>query len=229
MIKNKIQKISSIFNPVINLPKKLKIFPNHVTTISFIINIVGSVIFIIGAEAEQRDNLSYVGWGGFAILLAGIMNVIGYKLTNKPKISSRFNFFYKSFLERYGELLIFLGVCYYLVSYNYFFSSLFSFIALIGSMMMNYIKARAEGLNIKWEVGFIEKPMKIITLGFFAMICGIFNYFIGSHFSFQYLPLPIFETIIIFTVPIAIVAIFSNIVAVKGIMYCKRELTLNRK
>jgi len=58
-------------------------------------------------------------------------------------MSSKFGALYDSTLDRYSELIMFLGICYFLISRHYFISSLWGFIALIGSMMVSYVKGKS--------------------------------------------------------------------------------------
>lgn len=73
-------------------------------------------------------------------------------------MSSKFGALYDSVLDRYSELMTFFGICYYLSMKDYFFYALIAFVALIGSLMVSYVRARAEGLGIECKVGFMQRP-----------------------------------------------------------------------
>ncbi|MBL4594155.1 MAG: CDP-alcohol phosphatidyltransferase family protein [Flavobacteriales bacterium] len=130
--------IYRIINPFINLLHKMGVTPNMLTSFGLILNIVAAIIFIIGAEQADRTDMFYVGWGGFTILIAGLFDMMDGRLARVANLSSTFGAFYDSVIDRYSELVMFLGICYYLISQDYFLSSLFAFIALIGSMMVSY-------------------------------------------------------------------------------------------
>lgn len=217
--------IYSILNPFIKMLIKLGVTPNIITTIGLIINIVAAIIFIVGAEVADREKLSYVGWGGFTILIAGLFDMIDGRLARLGNMSSTFGALYDSVLDRYSELVMFLGICYYLISHDYFLSSLFGFIALVGSVMVSYTRARAEGLGIDCSVGFMQRPARVVTIGASAMFCGMTYYFFG-HVSIHMedSPIVLFETISIFTLPLTIVAIFSNTTAIQRLNHCRVEL-----
>jgi phosphatidylglycerophosphate synthase len=123
-------------------------------------------------------------------------------------------------------MIMFLGICYYLISYDYFLSSLFAFIAMIGSIMVSYTRARAEGLGINCSVGVMQRPERILIVGITAILAGVFSSKLGSDIKFDvdFLPFPIFETITIFTFPLFLLAIFTNITAIRRLIYSKREL-----
>src|SRR5690606_33064314 len=116
--------------------------------------------------------------------------------------------------------------CYYLVSHHYFLSSLFAFIALIGSMMVSYTRARAEGLGVECKGGLMQRPERVVTIGVFAIACGVASSFLGGDYKI-YVPgirFHIFETMSIFTLPITIMAVMTNITAINRLRDAKRAL-----
>jgi CDP-diacylglycerol--glycerol-3-phosphate 3-phosphatidyltransferase len=213
-------------NPFINLLVKWKISPNTITTIGLLINAIATGILIYGGEFGERDNHSYVGWAGVVILIAGLFDMIDGRLARVGKMSTPFGALYDSVLDRYSELIMFLGICWYLVAQSYFFSSLFAFIALIGSVMVSYIRARAESLGVKPDIGLMQRPERVIIIGISAIVCGIFSSAIGGNVKLQasWLPIPFFETISIFTIPILIMAVLTNVTAINRLLYSKKEL-----
>jgi len=133
---------------------------------------------------------------------------------------------YDSVLDRYSELIMFLGICYYLVGHHYFWSSIFAFVALIGSMMVSYVRARAEGLGIECKGGLMQRPERVVTIGLCAVLCGVSSIYIGGDYKF-YLPgtqFLLFETVSIFTIPIAIIAVLTNITAFKRLIDAKKAI-----
>ena len=221
------QIIYNIINPLINLLVKLKITPNMITSVGLFLNIVAAVIFIIGGEQEDRGDMTYVGWGGFTILIAGLFDMIDGRLARVTGMSSDFGALYDSVLDRYSEMVMFLGICFYLISQDYFLSSLFAFIALIGSVMVSYTRARAEGLGIDCSVGLMQRPARVVTIGAAAMFCGIFYYFVGNFPSVKISssPVVLFENITIFTLPVTIVAVMSNVTAIQRLNHCRVVMT----
>jgi CDP-diacylglycerol---glycerol-3-phosphate 3-phosphatidyltransferase len=211
-------------NPFINLLVKLGVTPNIVTTLGFLINILAAVIFVLGADAPRGD-LSYVGWGGFIILFAGLFDMIDGRLARVGKMESSFGALFDSVLDRYSELVMFLGICYYLVAQNYFFSSLFAFIAMIGSLMVSYVRARAEGLGVDCKGGLMQRPERILLVGVSAILCAVFEKYTGEFKAT--LPgtnIPIFESISLFTLPIIIMAVMTNLTAIQRLRDSKIAL-----
>jgi len=156
--------IYKIINPLVRLLIKAGLTPNMITTIGLLLNIGVAIIFISGAEEGRRGDLSYVGWAGALILFAGLFDMLDGQVARLGNMSSPFGALYDSVLDRYSELILFLGICWYLVAMHYFLSSLFAFIVMIGSMMVSYTRARAEALIGTCKVGFMERPERIVCI-----------------------------------------------------------------
>lgn len=220
------QGIYKVINPFVRGLIKIGLTPNAVTTIGLILNIGVAVIFVLGAEKSNRGDMSYIGWGGALVLFAGLFDMLDGQVARLGNMSSKFGALYDSVLDRYSEMIMFLGICYYLVAHHYFLSSLFAFIALIGSMMVSYTRARAEGLGVECKGGLMQRPERVVTIGVFAIACGIAGHFIGGDYKI-YVPgisFHVFETMSIFTMPITIMALLTNITAVKRLQEAKKGL-----
>ncbi len=218
--------IYKVIDPVVKVFIKLGLTPNVVTSIGFVLNVGVAIIFILGAEEGNRGDLRYVGWAGGLILFAGLFDMLDGQVARLGNMKSTFGALYDSVLDRYSELVMFLGICYYLVGHHYFLSSLFSFLALIGSMMVSYVRARAEGLGIECKGGLMQRPERVVTIGSCAVLCGLASIYIGGDYKL-YIPgvkFHVFETMSIFTIPIVIVAILTNITAFKRLMDAKKAL-----
>jgi CDP-diacylglycerol--glycerol-3-phosphate 3-phosphatidyltransferase len=94
-------------------------------------------------------------------------------------------------------------------------------------MMVSYVRARAEGLGIECKGGFMQRPERVVIISLGAIGCGVFYHFIGDYkiycslFSF-----PLFEPILIFVIPLVIVAIFANVTAIGRLNHCRKVLII---
>jgi len=220
------QQIYRVINPVVKGLIRIGFTPNGVTITGLVLNIGVAVVFIVGAEESNRGELSWVGWAGVLILVAGLFDMLDGQVARLGNMSSKFGALFDSVLDRYSELIMFLGICYYLIAKHYFLSSLFAFIAMIGSMMVSYTRARSEGLGIENKGGVMQRPERIVLTGLSAIACGLASHYIGGDFKFKvsFLPFHVFETMTIFTLPIAIMAVLTNITALKRLIHAKKEL-----
>jgi CDP-diacylglycerol--glycerol-3-phosphate 3-phosphatidyltransferase len=220
------QIIYKVINPFVKLLIKIGFTPNAVTTTGLLLNIGVAVIFVIGVEDGNRGDLTYVGWAGALVLFAGLFDMLDGQVARLGNMSSKFGALYDSVLDRYSELVMFLGICYYLIWHHYFLSSLFAFIALIGSMMVSYVRARAEGLGIDCKGGLMQRPERVVTIGVSALACGITAHYLGGDYKLFIpgIPFQVFETISVFTIPLTVMAVLTNITAVNRLRESKKEL-----
>lgn len=223
--------IYKIINPFVRLLVRIGFTPNLVTTVGFLLNIGVAAVFVMGAERTNRGDFSYVGWAGGLILFAGLFDMLDGQVARLGKMSSSFGAFLDSVLDRYSELFMFLGICYYLVAHHYLVSSLFAFIGLIGSMMVSYTRARAEGLGIQCKGGLMQRPERVVLVGTSALLCGILAPQLGPDFKWHVkgVPFHLFETMSIFTIPMAVLAVLTNWTAYQRVMEAKRALDAKDK
>jgi CDP-diacylglycerol---glycerol-3-phosphate 3-phosphatidyltransferase len=213
-----------VIHPLINSLARAGVTPNTVTIIGFIINVGVAILFVWGANAARGD-LRVVGWSGVLILFAGLFDMMDGRLARVSGQESRFGALFDSVLDRYSELVMFLGICYYLVAQHYFLSSLFAFLAMIGSIMVSYVRARAEGLGVECKEGLMQRPERILTVGIAAILCGLLRDVTGSiKYTIPGCNFPLFESITIFTFPIFAMAILTNWTAIQRIVDAKKAL-----
>jgi len=226
-VRDRLQKgIYTIIDPLVKGLIKMGLTPNAITTIGLLLNICVAVIFIVGAEKGHRNDFSYVGWAGALVLFAGLFDMLDGQVARLGNMSSTFGALFDSVLDRYSESVMFLGICYYLVGHHYFISSLFAFIALIGSMMVSYTRARSEGLGVQNKGGLMQRPERVVLVGVSAIACGITANTIGGDYKL-FIPgirYHVFETMSVFTVPITIMAVLTNITAFKRLYDAKKAL-----
>jgi CDP-diacylglycerol--glycerol-3-phosphate 3-phosphatidyltransferase len=220
------QLIYKIINPLVRGLIKVGFTPNGITLTGLILNIGVAVIFILGAEEGNRGDFSYIGWAGGLVLFAGLFDMLDGQVARLGNMSSSFGALFDSVLDRYSELVLFLGICYYLVAHHYFFSSLFAFIALIGSMMVSYTRARSEGLGIENKGGIMQRPERIVLIAVSAIAAYITSTIIGNNYKLFIpgIPFHVFETMSVFTIPLTVMAVLTNFTAIKRLMDAKRAL-----
>ena len=169
--------IYAVINPLIKGLIKLHITPNMITTLGFIGNIVATASFIYAALSFQAGNqttaLAHVAWGGATIRFAGLFDMIDGRLARLGNMSTTFGAMWDSVLDRYSELISLFGVVLIFLLNGDFWLGVVSFTAMIGSIMVSYVRARAEGLNIKCKVGIMQRPERVVVLALTAIITGI--------------------------------------------------------
>jgi len=212
-------------NPIINVLVKIGITPNGVTIIGFLITIGSAVILIAGAELGAKGDTRYITWFGVILLLAGVFDMLDGQLARKTNQMTKFGALFDSVIDRYSEMIMFFGIAYYLVSYHYLLSGVFAFIAMIGSIMVSYVRARAEGLGEDCKIGIMQRPERVLTIGITAILYGVISHFTGEFkIDVDWLPMPLFENISIFTIPIFILAVLTNYTAFQRLNHCRKRM-----
>jgi CDP-diacylglycerol--glycerol-3-phosphate 3-phosphatidyltransferase len=214
-----------LLDPIIRILVRTGATPNRITLIGLLITIFSTSILIYGAEKGQRGDMNYIFWFGIVLLYAGLFDMLDGQLARRTNKLTKFGALFDSVIDRYSEMIMFFGIAYYLVSYHYFLSSVFVFLAMIGSIMVSYIRARAEGLGVECKIGLMQRPERVLTIGFFAILYGIISSIAGEFkFEVDWLHFPLFENISLFTIPIFLLAILTNYTAFQRLNHCKNKM-----
>lgn len=212
------QIIYKIIDPFVRGLIEIGVTPNVVTTIGFLLNVVAAGVFVYAAVYGYFYGYSYVGWGGFLILFAGLFDMLDGQVARIGNMSSKYGAMYDSVLDRYSELVTMSAISFYFMYNNIYIAGLITLLALVGSIMVSYVRARAEGLGIECKGGFMQRPERVVLTGVGALACGICNALFG--FSEWIL--------LVFIIPLLIIAIFSNITAL-GRLNHSRKVMNNEK
>lgn len=199
-----------IINPIIKGMIKIGITPNIITTTGFVLNLVAAAMFIAAANDFGGD-FPLVGWAGGVILFAGLFDMMDGRLARMGNMSSRFGALWDSTLDRYSELFTLFGIAFYLFLSLWIWSAVITFIAMVGSVMVSYVRARAEGLGIECKVGLLQRPERVVLTALGAIFCGIFG------------------NVWILVVPMIIIAVLANITAFWRVAHCYKVLSKEEK
>lgn len=208
------QLIYKIINPLVNGMIKVGITPNFITTTGLILNILAAGLFVYAGlhTCALLGDFTLVGWTGALILFAGLFDMMDGRVARVGGMSSTFGALYDSVLDRYSELFTLLGISYYLILQGYLVGSILTFLALIGSLMVSYVRARAEGLGLECKVGLMQRPERVVLTALGAILCGLFN---GC---------TAFDPAYFLIVPMGIIALLANWTAFVRLSHCHKLL-----
>ena len=141
--------------PVALLMGRMGLTPNLVTIIGLLI--AGVAAYLIGVG---------LWWaGGLVALFAGIFDMFDGALARNTGRASDFGALLDSTIDRVSEAGVLLGVlAYYLASDNDW-GAMLVYAALVGSIMVSYMRARSEGLGIECKVGMMQRPERVALTG----------------------------------------------------------------
>ena len=166
-----------VINPLIKGMIRIGITPNIITTIGLLGNIVATALFLYAARCMEDDQtqqaFTLIGWGGVVILLAGLFDMMDGRLARLGNMSSTFGALWDSTLDRYSELITLFGICIVLIKAGWFWMGVVTFLAMVGSVMVSYVRARAEGLGIDCKVGLMQRPERVVVAAIVAIITGL--------------------------------------------------------
>ncbi len=112
-------------------------------------------------------------WAGLLIALASAFDMLDGALARAKNETSRLGAFLDSTLDRYSEAVIFLGLLlYYLRTQPDSTNVTLIYVAIVGSILVSYVRARAEGLGFDCKVGLLERPERIILI-VFGLLTGL--------------------------------------------------------
>ena len=173
--------IYHVIDPFIKLLIRLHITPNVVTALGFVGNLVAMWLFVEAAQDINASNISHqpstishqlILWAGIIILAAGLFDMMDGRLARLGKMSSTFGALWDSTLDRYSELVTLFGICLVFMQANWFWMCVVTFAAMVGSVMVSYVRARAEGLGIACKVGLMQRPERVVVTALSAIVTG---------------------------------------------------------
>lgn len=167
-----------VINPAIKGMIKIGLTPNAVTTIGFLLNCVVTWMFLQAAQAfgtQPAEAYNVIGWGGGLILFAGLFDMMDGRLARLSGKSSTFGALWDSTLDRYSELVTLFGIVVIFIKADWFWMGVVTFLALVGSIMVSYVRARAEGLDIECKVGLMQRPERVVVTAVVAILSGCFQ------------------------------------------------------
>ena len=134
--------------------------PNVITWSALVANLFAAKFFAGGQFA----------FAGGMMMLAGLCDLLDGPVARKQGRVSLFGGFLDSILDRYADLILFLGLLVYYVGVNRFRYAVLAGAAMAGAVMVSYAKARAESLTPPREIGFWDRPERLCL-----MILGAFT------------------------------------------------------
>jgi CDP-diacylglycerol--glycerol-3-phosphate 3-phosphatidyltransferase len=133
---------------------------NWLTYLGFILNVVVAVIVAQG----------WLGIGGAVFLIVNALDFLDGAVARAAGTAGAFGAFLDSVLDRYSEAVVFVGLIVWYSRQDDSIAVLVSALALAGSFMVSYCRARAEGLGLDCEVGLLQRPERIVVLGIGLML-----------------------------------------------------------
>ena len=133
---------------------------NWLTYLGFVLNIVVAVILVNG----------WFALGGALFLIVNALDFLDGAVARAAGTAGAYGAFLDSVLDRYSEAVVFVGLIVWYARADDTLAVTVTALALAGSFMVSYCRARAEGLGLDCEVGLLQRPERIVVLGIGLML-----------------------------------------------------------
>lgn len=161
--------LRSVLEPVTATLTRWRVHPNTLSTLGFLITCTSGYFF---HEHEVRT-------AGALILLGGVFDLFDGTVARRTGLASPFGAFYDSTLDRLSEIVVYLGL---LSLYNDYRLELGDvgmiytvLLAMAGSLMISYTRARAESVGIECSIGLMQRAERVLLIGIAALLFGAQN------------------------------------------------------
>ncbi|MEM5774790.1 MAG: CDP-alcohol phosphatidyltransferase family protein [Anaerolineaceae bacterium] len=182
----------SIIDPAASFLLKIGLTPNGVTILGWVGHFAAAVLAAAGRFT----------WAGLVILILAPMDALDGAMARQRGITSKFGAFFDSVVDRYSEMVLYGGILVYYASRGDLLGSALTFIAMMGSLMVSYTRARAEGLGFSAKIGLFSRVERYLVL----------------------IPALLFRLV---PVGMGILALFTNITAVQRIVFVNKQAALS--
>ncbi|MGD9763907.1 MAG: CDP-alcohol phosphatidyltransferase family protein [Candidatus Binatia bacterium] len=160
----------------------------------------------IGVALAYATGLVFTA--GFLVLFTGTLDVLDGKVARRTNGASPRGAFLDSVMDRYAEFIGYVGL---MVLFGRGWRVWAVLVAILGSTMVSYARARAEGLGVRCEVGWLQRPERFVILGFGSVFSSIAVHVLGGDH-------------VLLVATIVLLAVLSHVTAVQRITYVSRAL-----
>jgi CDP-diacylglycerol--glycerol-3-phosphate 3-phosphatidyltransferase len=179
--------------PLARLLARTPLTPNALTWLGFIITIGAAALIFTG------HNLA----AGIVALVAGFCDMLDGVLARLKGQVTRFGAVLDSTLDRLSEAVLLLALMYVFAREGQAAWSLLTGLALLGSLMVSYLRARMEGLGIECKAGVFTRPERVILVAL-GLLLSRFDYALVT--------------------AVGLLALFSFFTVIERLVYARRHL-----
>ena len=133
---------------------RIGLHPNTMTIMGLVGTIAGAVLLGFG----------HLTIGGIVILISGIFDALDGSMARLRNEPTRFGAFVDSVTDRYSDLSIFGGLMAWFIQQQDWFTCGLIYIAAVGTVMVSYVKGRAESLGYTAKVGMLSRIERYLVI-----------------------------------------------------------------
>jgi len=152
--------------PLVSFLTKHRVHPNTLSSLGFLITCSSGYFF------HQHQ----VRTAGALILIGGIFDLFDGSVARRTGLASPFGAFFDSTLDRLSEIVVYLGLLSLYNSYRMELGDVAMIyvvmLAMAGSLMISYTRARAEALGMECSIGLMPRAERVLLIGLAAVLFG---------------------------------------------------------
>ncbi len=200
-----------IIEPMGNLLARIGVHPHVLSVAGLILSIMAGLVYSTGTFF----------WAAWVVALAGTCDALDGVLARQTNKNSTFGAFFDSALDRYSDVFILVGLAWYfaggpillesheqdIASFQSPWAVVCIIMAIAGSFMVSYTRARAGALGLDCRVGLMQRPERFTLL--------IIGSLLGA--------IPVIGMILIKST-LLVLALLSNFTAIQRIIYVRNQL-----
>lgn len=185
-----------LLDPIVFALVRRGVHPNLISTVGFLITLTAAVVVFS----------RHLVLGIVIFLVGGMMDTLDGRVARESGLASKFGSFYDSTLDRISEIVVYFSLyAYFRPLPNFWWVGYVVILAIVGSLMVSYTRARAEALGIECSVGLMQRPERVVALGIGGLLVALVRLVDPV---WQYTPL---------LMALGLIAILANLTAVERI------------
>lgn len=146
---------AAVLDPIVNALAAIGVTPFMLTTLGFLGNVLAAYFIVEG----------WLLAGGVAVLFFSALDLLDGSLARSTGTASRFGALYDSTLDRLSEAAVLFGILWYQLDLGNREEALLAFLAVVGSLMVSYVRARSEGLGMPLKDGLFTRSERVVLTG----------------------------------------------------------------
>jgi CDP-diacylglycerol--glycerol-3-phosphate 3-phosphatidyltransferase len=149
--------------PIARILIRLGFSPNLLTVLGFLLNLL--VMYVMAAGRLQL--------GGILVVLAGLFDALDGSVARESGQTTAFGAFFDSVVDRFSEGVVFFGLFLWFLRSGADQELALIYVTLLGSLMVSYTRARAEGLGIECKVGLLTRFERLALLAISLLLLQV--------------------------------------------------------
>ncbi|MEM9696068.1 MAG: CDP-alcohol phosphatidyltransferase family protein, partial [Myxococcota bacterium] len=172
---------------------------------------VTTLATLVGFASGLALAKGHLALGGWLYLASGIGDVLDGRLARHHGTAGPQGAAIDSVLDRYSDAAVLMGLAYYLRDS---WTMVLAMLAMVGSLLVSYVRARGEGLGVDVKVGLMQRPERVVILGVTFVLAPVAEWATAGAMS----------AIQVIVAVVGFVAVMTHITALRRLSHTLRAL-----